>query len=115
MNRPGLTRHVIHEEILAEVVRSREVSLTFAHLRNFLDEIDERVVAGEHECIDHNAGALAFVYLFERFANDERIKAERILVNAVVFERECGGFSVSDHYDLTLVFALAKEDALRDA
>src|SRR5882724_9178418 len=115
MNGAGFAGHVIHEEILAEVVGSREVGFAFAHLRDSLDEIDERIVAGEHEGVNHDTGALAFVDFFERFADDERIETEGVFVDAAVFEREGGRFSVGNHDDLAHVFALPEENALSDA
>lgn len=86
MDGARLAGHVVHEEILAEVVGSGEVGFAFAHLRNFLDEIDEGIVAGEHEGVNHDARALTFVHFFERFADDEGVEAERVFVDAAVSE-----------------------------
>ncbi len=60
-------------------------------------------------------GTLALVDFFERLADNERIQSERVFVNAAVFERESGWFSVRDHDDLAHVFFLAEQDALRQA
>src|SRR5882762_6516234 len=88
----GFAGHVVHEEIL-----------------------DEGVGAGKHEGVDHDAGALAFVYFLEGLADDERIEAESVFVNAAVFEGESGGLSVGDHDDLAHIFLLAEKDALGHA
>ena len=100
---------------MAESVGSGEVGFAAAHLGDFLDEVDQAVVAGEHEGVDHDAGALAFVDFFERLADDERIEAEGVFVDAAVFERQRGRLAVGDHDDLAHVFFLAKQDALRHA
>ena len=83
----GFALHVIHQQILAEGVRRGEVGLAAAHFRDFLDEVDEAVIAGEHKGIDHDAGALALVDFFERLADYEWIQTEGVFVNAAVFER----------------------------
>src|SRR5262249_9740308 len=87
----------------------------FGNVGNFQEKINEGIVAGEHESIDHDAGALAFVHFFERLADDEGIEAESVFVNAAVFESKSGRFSVGDHDNLAHVFALAKQNALGDA
>src|SRR6266850_7162208 len=70
----GFAGHVVHEEVLAEGVGRGEVGFAAAHLGDFLDELDERIVAGEHEGVNHDAGALAFVDFFESLADDEGIE-----------------------------------------
>ncbi len=92
-----------------------EVGFAAAHLRDFLDEIDEGIVGGQHESVDHDVGALAFVDFFEGFADHEGIEAESVFVDAAVFEGERGGLAVGDHDDLAHVFFLAEQDALRHA
>ena len=79
--------HEIHKQILAEILRGREVCFAAAHLRNFLNKVDQRIIRGQHEGIDHDVGALAFVYFFERFADHEWIEPKSIFVDAAVFER----------------------------
>jgi len=111
----GFTGHVVHQEILAEGVGSGEVGFAAAHFGDFLDEVDKRIVAGEHEGVDHDAGALALVYFFEGLADDEGIESKGIFVDAAVLESEGGGLAVSDHDDLAHIFFLAKEDALGEA
>ena len=111
----GFALHVVHEEILAEVVGRGEVGFAFAHLGDFLHELNEAVIGGEHEGVDHDAGAFAFVYFFESFADHEGIEAEGVFVNAAVFQSERGRLAVCDHDDLPHVFALAKKNALGHA
>src|SRR5215472_9961275 len=115
MNVTGFSLQEIHKQVLPEVVRGGEVGFAAAHLRDFLNEIDERIVGGQHEGIDHDVGALAFVYFFQSFADHERIEAKRVLVDAAVFERERGRLAVGDHDDLAHVLALAKKNALGHA
>src|SRR5713101_6142513 len=57
----GLAGHVVHEEILAEGIGRGEVGFAAAHFGDFLNEVHEGIVAGEHEGVDHDAGALALV------------------------------------------------------
>ena len=78
MDGAGFALHVVHQQVLAEVVRCSEVGLAFAHLCNSLYELDQAVICGQHERVDHDAGALAFVHLLECLADDEGIKAEGI-------------------------------------
>lgn len=77
--------------------------------------MDEGIIAGEHEGVDHDAGAFAFVDFFEGLADDEGIEAESVFVDAAVFESERGRLAVGDHDDLAHVFFLAEEDALGHA
>ncbi len=111
----GLPRHVVHEEILAEGVGRGEVGFASAHFGDFLDEVDQGIVAGEHESVDHDARALALIYFLERLADDKGVEAEGVFVDAAVFQGERRGLAVGDHDDLPHVFFLAKEDALRQA
>src|SRR5690348_14187694 len=85
MNRFGLPRHVVHQQVLPKRVGSREVSLAAAHLGYFLDELDEAILRCQHEGIDQHARALALRNFLECLADDERIQSERILVNASIF------------------------------
>ena len=107
--------HEVHEEIVAEGLRGGEVGFAAAHGADLLDELHEREVAGEHEGVDHDVGALAAGDLFEGFGDDEGVEAEGVLVDAAVGEGERGGLAVGDHDDLLHVFVLAGEDALGEA
>src|SRR6266850_1439643 len=108
----GFAGHVVHEEILAEGVGRGEVGFAAAHLGDLLDELDKGIVAGEHEGVDHDAGALALVDFLESLADNEGIEAEGVFVDAAVLQRESGRFSVGDHDDLAHIFFLAKQNAL---
>src|SRR5262245_46326055 len=72
--------HVVHEHVLSERVRRREVRLALADLGDAADEAHQIVVAGEHERIDHDPAPAARRDLRARFGDNERIEAERVLV-----------------------------------
>src|SRR5262245_44150173 len=55
VNRFGLLVQVVHQHVLPERVRRREVGLPLADLRHAPDKAHEIVVAGEHEGVDHDA------------------------------------------------------------
>src|SRR5690348_14744376 len=107
----GFFLEVIHEEILAEGVWRGEVGFAAAKLGDFLDEVNEAVVAGEHEGVDEDAGAAALGNFFECLSDDEGIEAEGVFVDTAVFEGERGRLSVGNHDDLAHVFFLAVQDA----
>src|SRR5260370_35853199 len=67
----GFAGHVVHEEILAEGVGGGEIGFAAAHRCDFLDEVHEGIVAGEHEGVDHHAGALGLLDFFHRLAHDK--------------------------------------------
>src|ERR1700730_2687727 len=115
MNGAGFALHIIHQEILTQIVGRGEVGFALAHLGDFLHELDEAVVRGEHKSVDHNAGALALVYFFQSFADDKGVQAKSVFVDAAVFEGKGRGLAVGDHDDLPHVFALAEENALGHA
>src|SRR5438105_2728802 len=111
--RARLARHVIHQQILAEIVGSSEVGLAAAHLRNFLHKLHQPQLAGQHKSIDHYPGTLAFGYFFEGLADDERIESKSVFINSAIFQSKRRRFAVGNHHDLTHVFALPLQDALR--
>ena len=73
VNSFGLPGHVIHQQVLAEGVRSGEVSFAAAHLRHLLHKLHQAVVAGQHEGVDQDSGALALGNFFQRLAYHQRI------------------------------------------
>jgi len=77
-----------------------------------LYELHEGEVAGEHEGVDHDVGALAASYFFQGLGDDEWVEAEGVFVDAAVGEGEGRGLAVGDHDDLLHVFILASEDTL---
>jgi len=98
---------------IGPVCRSGEVGFAAAELGYFLHEMNQAVIAGQHESIDQDSRAAAAAHFFERLRHYERIKSKRVFVNAAVFQRQRGGFSVRDHDDLPHIFFLAGENALR--
>src|SRR5579863_9270345 len=62
MNRLRLLVHVVHQDVLAEGVRRREVRLALTDIGDAPDEADEIVVAREHERVDHDAALPAGGY-----------------------------------------------------
>ena len=65
--------HEVHQKIIAKRLRRGEVGLAAAHGADLLDELHEREVVGEHEGVDHHAGTLAAVDLFERFGDHDGV------------------------------------------
>ena len=59
MDVAGFLADVVHQQVLAEGVGSSEICFAAAELGNFLNEVDEAVVAGQHERVDQDSGALA--------------------------------------------------------
>src|SRR5580693_6256461 len=90
VNIAGLLADVIHEQVLAEGVWSGEIGFAAAKLGNFLYEMYQAVVAGEHEGVDQNSSALALGDFFEGLGDDQRIEAEGVLVDAAIFESKRG-------------------------
>ena len=107
--------HEVHEQVVAEGLRGGEVGFAAAHGADLLNELHERKIAGQHEGVDHDVGALAAGDLFECLGDDERVEAEGVLVDAAVGQGERGGLAVGDHDDLLHVFVLLGEDALGQA
>src|SRR5690242_6067156 len=61
----GFFLKVIHQEILAEVVGRGEAGFAEAKPGDFLDEVDEAVVACQHKGVDEDACAAALGNFFE--------------------------------------------------
>ena len=51
--------HEVHQEVVAEGLGGGEVGFAAAHGGDFLDELHEGEVAGEHEGVDHDVRTLA--------------------------------------------------------
>ena len=79
MDIASLFADVVHEQILAEGVGRGEVGLAAAEFGDFLDEVDQAVIAGEHESIDENPGAFALRNFFQSLGDDQRIQAKAFL------------------------------------
>src|ERR1700719_708759 len=82
----GLTANVIHQQVLAKRIGRREIRLATAQLRYFLHEMNQAIVAGEHESIDEYSGTLTFRNFLKRLCHNQRIKTKSIFVNAAIFE-----------------------------
>ncbi len=80
MNSSSFAVHVIHQQILTEIVRRREVGFAAAEFRHFLHKVDQTVIASQHESIDQNALPLAAADFFQRPANHQRIETEGVLI-----------------------------------
>src|SRR5262249_34085750 len=78
VNRLGLLVHVVHQHVLPERVRRREVCLALADVGDAADEAHEIVVAGQHERVDHDAALAAGGDLRARLGDDERVEAEGV-------------------------------------
>src|SRR2546425_6081565 len=110
MNRLRFLVHVVHQDVLAERIRGREIRLAFADLGDTADEAYEIVVAGQHEGVDHDPAFPARRHFRARFGDDERVEAEGVLVNAAIRLRQRRRLAVGDHDDLPHVFPLAIEN-----
>lgn len=88
MDGAGAALHVVHEEVFAQSFRTGEVGFATAHLRDLMDELHKAGVRREHEGVDHDARAFAAGDLFKGFADDERVEAEGVAVDASVIEGE---------------------------
>src|SRR6187551_2055719 len=87
VNSPGLLVHVVHQHVLAERPRRREIRLAVANLGDLADEADEVMIACEHERVDEDTGLAARSHFRKRLGNDERIEAERVAIDAAVGTR----------------------------
>src|SRR5437016_14139982 len=63
---PRFAIHVIHQQVLAEIIWRRKVRLASAQLRDFLHEIHQPEIAREHEGVDQDALLLAAADFFKR-------------------------------------------------
>ncbi len=52
VDRLGLPRHVIHQQVLPQRVGRGEVGFAAAHLGDFLDELHQAIIGREHEGVD---------------------------------------------------------------
>src|SRR5258708_22550747 len=104
----GFALHEIHQQILAEVLWGGEVGFAAAHLRDFLDEVDQGIVGSQHEGVDHDVGAFAFVDFLQSFTDHKWIQAESVFVDAAVVESEGRRLAVRDHDDLAHGLALTQ-------
>ena len=104
--------HVVHQEILAEGVRSGEVGLSPGDLGHLLDEGDEIVVLGQHEGVDQDPGSAAGHHLSEGLVENPWIKSHGIFIDPAIGERDGRGLAVGDHDDLAHILPLSLQDSL---
>src|ERR1700674_5051204 len=71
VNGLGLLVHVVHQDVLAQGIRRREVRLAFADLGDSTYEAHQVVVAREHEGVDHDAALAARGHFGARLGDDE--------------------------------------------
>src|SRR6266545_5808731 len=76
VNRLRLLVHVVHQDVLAERIRRREVCLALADVGHPPNEANQVVVARQHERVDHDPALAARRHLSARFGDDERVEAE---------------------------------------
>jgi hypothetical protein len=84
--------HVIHQHVLPNIVRCREVRFPVRHLGHFLHERDQIRISSQHE----------------------RIEAPGVLVNPSIGQGQRARFAIGDHDDLFHVFVFAFQELLRE-
>jgi hypothetical protein len=52
MDRTGFAVHIIHEQVLSEIVGRGEVGFATAQFGDFLDKVHQPEIAGQHKRID---------------------------------------------------------------
>ncbi len=109
----GLARHVIHEQVLSKRIRCGEVRLSSAHFRDLLHKLHQPVITRQHKSVNQNSCTFALGDFLQGVTHHQRIKSERVFLNAAIFEGQRRRFSVGDHDDLLHVFPLPLQNALR--
>src|SRR6185436_8868675 len=127
---------------LREIARICEVGFAVRHRAHLFHELNEVVVAGQHERVDHYTGFSTSLDFFERRLHNKRVATHRILVKTTSRNRIPAGLSllpccsarrdrqgrrsyalneasgrlaVSEHYDLLHLFALRLQNPARQA
>src|SRR5438270_14011691 len=77
-----LAAEEVYEDELGEVAGGGEVGLPRCHLRHPLDELDEVVVRGQHEGVNHHPRLAARLHLAEGGLHHQGVAAHRVLVEA---------------------------------
>src|ERR1044072_2370178 len=115
----GPASQKIYQYKLRQVCGIGEVSLAIGHGAHLFYEVDQVIIAGQHECVDHYTGFATGLYFLESLGHDERIAAHRVLIKtasriAARFFNSCAWRSlyetgrrlaVSHHHDLLHLFA----------
>src|SRR5215212_9902443 len=67
---PGPSAKKIYQHKLRQISRVGEISLAIGHGRHLFYKVDQVIVAGQHECIDHNSSFATSLYFLESFGHD---------------------------------------------
>src|SRR6185369_1289426 len=116
----GTAAEEIYQYKLREISRVGEISFAIRHGAHLLHKIDEIIIAGQHERIDHDSGFATGLNFLESFRHHQRIAAHRVLIKTT--GRALIGFfnstaerslyetgrrlAVSHHHNLLHLFAL---------
>src|SRR5690606_8563436 len=115
---PSAPRRSPAQEVAHHVLTQRhgvrEVGLAARHLADLADELDQRPLAREHERVDQDARLPARGYLVQSLPDHPRIEASRILVYAILPDRDRARLAVRDHHDLSHVLLLREQYATRE-
>lgn len=109
MHHSRLLVDIVHEDILTQGRRCREVGFTLDDLRELSHKSDEQEITSKHERVDEDAGTTAGDDLLERLIDDERVESKGILVYSTVLQRQRRGLSIGDHDDLPHVRLFARQ------
>src|ERR1051325_8694253 len=128
-NLPRPAPKKINQDKLGQVARVSEISLAIGHGAHLFYKIDQVVVAGQHEGVDHDTGLATRLYFLEGLRHNERIAAHRVLIKAPRLIRRAGFFNsrtgetlhetrgrlaVGNHHDLLHLLALRLEQSARE-
>ena len=108
MHHSRLLVDVVHEDILAQGRRRREVGLAFDDLRELSHESNEQEITGKHEGINEDTRTTAGNDLLERLIDDERVESKGILVYSTVLQSQRRGLAIGDHDDLPHIRLFAR-------
>src|SRR4029078_1396152 len=76
----GPSSEKIYQYILREIARICEVGFAVRHRAHLFHELNQVVVAGQHERVDHYTGFSTSLDFFESRLHHKRVAAHRILV-----------------------------------
>src|SRR6478672_10437376 len=65
----------IYQHKLRKVSRVGEVGLAVGHRRHLLNEVDQVIIARQHESVDHYTGFATGLYFLEGLSHHQRIAA----------------------------------------
>src|SRR5688500_3125851 len=70
----------IYEHKLRQIAGVGKVSLAVGHGSHLLDEVDQIIIARQHESVNHYTGFAAGLYLFEGLRHHQRVAAHRVYI-----------------------------------